>query len=301
MKKLFAISSVLIFCFLLTQTIATVWSWENHVGVSQWSVKVIEDETGCGGSSKTESVAVTITHNREIADISDFAHGKMRGTFTGNTLSVPGRTIRDGSGNSRLAPFDMAFAQDCQSFSGEYSWDYSDSYSECSGSTKLRGTRLGSAYCPGTEEQQLSEIAAARAASADKEDRYKDILAKDPKNFWANWDMAELKKRQGKYDEYLDYVDKATSNEDIFQDTRAKLKKEAANRLHISDFPTKTSSPILRIEMDELNNWNGGFINKVNVPKEEASDKEKWYMKYWTIRIPESYEIINKIVGLPEN
>ena len=112
--------------------------------------------------------------------------------------------------------------------------------------------------------------------------------------------MAELKKKQGNYNEYFSYFNKAASNENIFQDTREKLKKEEARRLRLSEFPTADKSPILRIEQGELDNWWRTPIYNVNVPKEEAgqvivklahelktvkthADKDRWLMfhKIW--------------------
>lgn len=296
MKKLLLLSLVFVLCL---QIVAAAWSWENYVGNSRWQVDVTEDETGCGGVIETNPVTVSLQHNREIVDISDLGHGKVRGTFSGNTLSMPSRTIPDGAGSSKLSAVDITFTADCLKFSGRYRWDYADSQSRCSGSTTLNGLRTDGKGCP-APDQQRAEIIAARAASDEKERLYKDILAKDPTNFWANWDMAELKKKQKNYDEFFKFFNNAANNENIFQEMREKLVKEAANSLHLSKFPTATTSPILRIEIDELNNWNGGLVNNINVRKEEAKDKEKWYVKLWTLYAPDSHNIVNEIVGLPE-
>ena len=304
MKTIFVFS--LVFCLLVSQTIAA-WTWDTYQGITQWRVDVTEDETGCGADAPTtDSIAVSIQHNLEIADLGNMGHGNSRGAFIGNTLSIPSRTIPDGKGSSKLYAVDLAFTPDCLSFSGKYPWDYEDSEYQCSGSTTLRGKRLDGKDCPGVpqgakEEELKQKLVDIRAASDNtiKENSYKEILTKDPKNFWANWDMAELKKKQGSYDEYLKYVDMATTNENIDPETRQELKKGAANRLHISDFPTATSSPILRVEMDELNNWNGGFIYNVNVPK-EAANKETWKMKIWTVFNRYSQNLLNDAVGLPK-
>ncbi len=120
--------------------------------------------------------------------------------------------------------------------------------------------------------------------------------------------MAELKKKQKNYDEFFKYFNTAASNENIFQDTRQKLIKEAANSLHLSEFPTVTTSPILRIEMDELNNWNGGLVYDVNVPKEETMDKKLLNVKLWTLLAKDSFNkwktvlpsLVNEAAGLQE-
>ena len=50
--------------------------------------------------------------------------------------------------------------------------------------------------------------------------------------------------------------------------------------------------------MGELDNWDGGFINKIEVPKDAAKNKEKWYIKYWNLIAPDLYESVNEIVPL---
>ena len=301
------LKKVLIFSFvfiLLLQTISAS-TFENYVGSTEWRVDVTEDETGCGGSMTTKSVALYIQHNKQIADVGNWEHGSAKGAFIGNKLSLPGRTIRDGVGNSKLSEFDLTFTNDCSSFSGKYGWDYADSYSRCSGYTSLRGTRIDGKGCPEeaeqTEELKTKKIADIRMEqdNAVKENDYNDILEKDPKNFWANWDMAELKKKEGKYDEFLKYLDKATSNEKIYKETREVLKKEGANSLHLSEFPTRDKSPILRIELEEVDKFDHVFVHELKVPKDE--NNEKWHFKIWRLLYPESYEVLNDAAGTIKN
>ncbi len=164
------------------------WSWENYVGTTHWSVDVAEDDTSCngGGEPTHETVAVTITHGYDSqAGVSDWAHGDAHGRFTGNTLSIPGRTIADPPGQSVLAPFDMTFTTDCLSFWGKYTWHYTDSEISCDGSTQLTGTRTDGNSCPGlppsptsptqTPEQQSQTINDAHLGVANERDLRKQI------------------------------------------------------------------------------------------------------------------------------
>lgn len=158
MKKGFILSAVFVLGLLLPQTVAEqvtqpVGTFENYVGVTQWRVDVTEDERSCGGGITTKSYAVQIQHNQKIADIGDWGHGMMRGTLTGDTLSLPGRTIPDGSGSSTLSAFDIKFSLNCSRLAGKYNWAYSDSYSKCKGSTTLTGTRVGGGGCPAAEQE----------------------------------------------------------------------------------------------------------------------------------------------------
>src|SRR3989338_1313384 len=131
------------------------------------------------------------------------------------------------------------------------------------------------------------------------EAEYKVILDKDPSNFWANWDVAELKKQQGKYDEYFAYFDRDASNKNIFENTKNELKKKVAEDFGFSEFPTVDKSNIVRTLGDDMNRWQGGTIYDVNLPKEAAADKKTWSMKLYNILYSDSYSIVNELVGLP--
>jgi hypothetical protein len=111
---------------------------------------------------------------------------------------------------------------------------------------------------------------------------YAAILDKDPNNFWANWDLAELKKSQGKWNEYELYVEKALSNKDIALQTQEEVKKDIANRiLHLPVFPTPdTSYLIQKLGPDARNaaqNVNG--IDLLKGAPAPAVDK----LRIWTI------------------
>jgi hypothetical protein len=267
---------------LLASVVHAAFIWENYVGSSQWDVQVSEDEGGCGGSVKTKVVEVTVTHDRIAATMGDYGHGELKGSFFGNTLTLPSRVIDDEGGKSTLAEAKVYFSPDCLSFKSTYGWHYVSQYQDCSGTTK----------------KEL--LTAARAADArEQEAKYKDILTNDPTNFWANWDMAELKKKQGDYQAFLDYTAKAASNKNIEEKTATELKNTAAQSLHISEFPTRDKSPILRIEMDEMQNWNNGMIYNVNFRK--PADPPSWKTVLRRIFLPNSYDVVNKAVGMPED
>ncbi|MBI4440535.1 hypothetical protein HY639_00040 [Candidatus Woesearchaeota archaeon] len=286
---------------LVLSPVVMSYSWQNYEGVTQWHVTVSDDELGCGGGVKTKDYAVAIQHNKEIADVGTWGHGSARGTFAGNILRIPGRTIRDGAGNSKLSELALEFTLDCGGFGGSHRWDYADSMMRCSGSTTVQGKRIGEPGCPLSIAAQLrKDIIAARAEAEEalREKRYKDILAKDPKNFWANWDLAELKKKQGNPKEFFKYFDMAVDNEKIFPATKQKLKKETAEQLHLSIYPTKGTSPLLRLMTTEVDSWPGGFIHELNVPKEEAG-KKSWRIKFWALLEEKANNVVNKLAGLP--
>jgi hypothetical protein len=286
----------------------TPGTFSTHVGVTQWNVDVTEDETACGSSGlKMANYVLSIQHNSEIADVGNWGHGPARGTFYDNRLRMPARSIPDGSGTSDLHAFDLLFTEGCRSFNGSYRWDYRDSYTQCSGTTTLKGRRMDAGGCPTVVSQVVAttlreQIAQARTDPDDRsrESRYKEILAKDPKNFWANWDLAELKKKQGKYGEFFQYFDQATTNEDIYPKTREKLKDEVLKRFNLSKYPAERTSPILRMVRQEADGWNGGIIFNENVPKEAAADKPKWYIKLWRSFSRYAHTIVSDIAGLPE-
>lgn len=361
-----AVSFLVVFLLFITvltaltiQAADSGFVWENHQGVSQWSVAVTEDESGCGGSSKTSSRAVLIQHNLKIADVGNWAHGSARGTFSGNTLSVPERTIPDSGGMSKLYAFNIVFTPDCSGFVGKYRWDYRGSGQSCSGSTSLRGTKTGGKGCPEAKEQK-TEVAAGeqktevnvvregldRLLSLNKEIRaldrkiallgeqelnaeksplrtelysdlhrkvnqaeilqpkieenYRKILNKDPDNFWANWDLAELEKSRGNHKAYFDYFDRAVTNERT-ESVSKQLKKKAADDLGLSEFPEIVRSPTVRKISDDMNSRQGVSVYNVNVdvPK-EPSKWEKFKIKVWTAISPDFHNAVNELVGVPQ-
>jgi len=62
------------------------------------------------------------------------------------------------------------------------------------------------------------------------EAKYKTILDADPNNYWANWDMAQLKLSQGHYNENNYYLQKALDNKNLAEATREFLKKDYTKR-----------------------------------------------------------------------
>ena len=184
--------SLWVILFLIPSVFA---SWETHEGVTSWKVQVTDDLRACGESAKTKVYTFSITHNQKVARIADPVHGMASGTFEGDVLHVVSRTIPDGSGSSKLSAFDVIFT--CTAIQAKYRWDYKDSQMSCSGTTEWRGTRSDGTACPGTITPQ-PDLAKEITEIRSEEDKLKAALAKDPKNFWANWDMAELKKNPAK-------------------------------------------------------------------------------------------------------
>ncbi len=127
---------------------------------------------------------------------------------------------------------------------------------------------------------------------------YQRILKDDPDNFWANWDMAELRKSQDNYMGYFDYFDRAAGNEKIFEKTRQALKNKAADDLGLIEFPTPDRSAMVRKLKNEGNAWQGGMIYNVNVPKDAATGKS-WSDKLKAVFFPEFDEVIEDNGGLP--
>ncbi|MBI4451425.1 hypothetical protein HY642_05605 [Candidatus Woesearchaeota archaeon] len=301
MTKQSAFALVSLF-FILSSAIAVQgFKWDTYQGVTQWRVLVVEDETGCGGSRKESTHTIDVQHSFEIVNVGDLGHGPTKGKFTGNIIHVTSRKIRDGSGYSTLTDFDIVFDDTCEEFGAKYYWDYQDSYSRCSGSTEWRGTKTGpTPGCPSVSFRSNIVDARSDVILDSKERKYRDVLAKDPGNFWANWDMAELKKKQGDGAEYFKYFNAALSNENIYQKTRAEMKQQALEKLQISAWPTRDKSPILRIEEQNIDQWRGGVVGAITIPPEQASDKSKWHFTLWSLLNPESQNTVNKIVGLPE-
>lgn len=335
---------MIIFTSLAAQATDSEWKWETYQGISQWRADATEDESGCGGGSKTHSQTLQLQHNKKNASIGNWGHGPTQGTFDGNTLHIPERTIPDGGGKSKLHAFDLKFTSDCSSFAGTYRWDYRDSQQSCSGTTTLRGTRTNGKECPekslrtevndnrielnkiltlrkeekelehkawllsnkDEKSQMLKKLTEKRNQNIDQieklqskvESSYRKMLNKDPNNFWANWDLAELEKSKGNYKAYIDYFDRAASTLD--PNTNNILKKKVANDLGLSEFPT-IISPTMRKISDDVHNLQDGRIYDLNIPKDEPTKWENFKMKLQSALDSKNFmhNIVNEIVGLP--
>ncbi|MBI4148271.1 hypothetical protein HY490_03185 [Candidatus Woesearchaeota archaeon] len=285
----------LLFAVLLLPSLVFA-AWEDFEGISSWKVQATEDQRGCGGGSKTATHVFTIVHKKKTAQVADPVHGSVSGIFEGDVLYIPSRTIPDGAGSSKLSGFDAVFT--CTTLHAKYRWDYRDKQMSCSGTTEWKGTQLGGKGCPGAPPPQQKDMITQIAERRSEEGKYEAILAKDPKNFWANWDMAELKKKQGNYKDYFTYLNKATSNDEVFAKTRTQLKDEAVRQLGLSEYPTPTSVPILRAAQDDL--AGGGVVYNVNFPQPGEENKQKWYTMLWAAYVPDSSKILKDLAGIKE-
>jgi hypothetical protein len=269
---------------------ADAFSFATYIGETHWRVDVTENEGACGGSSAILSTHnILIKHNQVSAIVGDYGHGTREGTFVAPfILRMPAMNVPDGRGNSLLDSFDAIFTPDCQSFSAEYTWDYSDEYGFCSGSTKLEGTRTDGAGCPSSG---MTNAEMPQENTPSLEQQAADAA---PKDFWKNWDAAEKAKKEGKYDDFIKYFDNALNNPSLTAKTREEMKKQALKDLHLSSYPTKTTSPILRVETEDINKWNGGWVYNVNVPVEKKGILD---ILLWNINTPNPTSIVDALVN----
>lgn len=81
-------------------------------------------------------------------------------------------------------------------------------------------------------------------ASAEKrlEGQYQAILDKDPRNFYANMDMAELRKSQGRMDDYIRYVNVALSNTKVAGSTAEAIRQDIMTKNNLPVWPTPDNS-----------------------------------------------------------
>jgi len=100
------------------------------------------------------------------------------------------------------------------------------------------------------------------------EAKYKAILATDPNNYWANWDMAQLKLSQGHYEENNYYLMKALGNKNLAEATRWFLWQDYAKNYDFG-LPDPEmwhdQSPIIKTLSNEgstIQNINGQDVSK---------------------------------------
>ncbi len=349
----FAIFAAFLLSIVSADVALPPWSWDQYIGSTQWRTSVSEDDSGCNGGVITTTQSVIVDFNKGHAQIGDWGHGVFSGLLqNGNTLHIPGQTISDGSGNSRIYPYDVIFTSDCLTFTTTYRWDYSDAYQLCSGSTTLNGRIVNGCPAPtntvpiiSTQEQTTEEkVADARsdlnqdldlykeitisklvyyllihdqstkdfqkkqddikAVIKEKQDKinelepkieakYKAILDKDPNNFEANLDMAELKRSQGLPHEYYEYMDRALSSGRVTESMKEAVEKNIAKELGFSKFPKPQNSLLMKRLSNEGANWQGTIYGKD--VQEESADKSTWRFRLFTIFAPEN-KVVNDVV-----
>jgi hypothetical protein len=139
---------VILLPLLSAQVSLPPWSWDQYTGTTQWRVDVTDDESDCGIGIQVTHPTITIQFNLKHAQMGDIGHGVASGIVNGNVLSIPGRSVPDGAGTSVLSPYDITFTSDCLTFTGSYTWVYSDSAGSCSGSTTLSGRIVNGCPAP---------------------------------------------------------------------------------------------------------------------------------------------------------
>jgi len=356
---------LLFFAILITLASAQVsmppWDWSTYTGTSHWSVTNTEYDTGCGGGNYPTQYTIDINHSMSSAVMGDVGHGPVNGTFTGNTLHIDSRTVPDGPGTSDISEYDLIFTPDCSSFSGTYTWTYTDPNPiyDCTGSDTLSGTNsqgcpaptavpvvppvnpptsgstsseLYDAHTDVTNELQALNTMNSQQAQLDFEKRFPDeysasdikdlqtvvdsqkslykqldpkvetqydtILQADPGNFWANWDMAQLKKAQGQYDQYYAYIYTAAQNTHQFEGTEnTGLEQAVADSMGLEKFPTVQNSAVLREESNEVNPWKGGPINGQNLPADISNNPPTEHFTLVTLFSSKIYSIVNTLGG----
>ena len=270
------------------------WSWNTYSGTNVWQVTVTE--SGCGEGAYTNKYSVPIQYNYTTAVMGNVGHGPAPGTFiSGNILHIPGRTVSDPPGISKLSAYDVFFTTDCSSFAAKYNWVYSGPDGSCSGTTTMNGAN--SRGCPSSQvvpviptvapasgssvssdlitarydltkdltqrrerdvtnslinakkiswdtvkTMDTEEKAAFTAREQKIEGQYQAILDKDPANFFANMDMAELKKSQGKLDDYIRYVNVALSNKNVAESTANAIRQDIMAKNNLGEWPTPSNS-----------------------------------------------------------
>jgi len=270
---------------------AHAWSWDSYEGKTTWDVKVTVDEKGCQGNVHSYYTPLTITHKKSVADLTDLGHGAVSGTFFSNILTVPGRTIPDGSGKSALGSASVAFTPDCLSFYTKYPWHYHDSYQDCSGTTAWQGKRTDSTTCPDafvveappTPKLPLPQVMKTadiqKLPEAEQKTEYEKILDKNPRDFTANYELAHILKDEKDYPGYVQHIDKALENKNTAEELRKAREKEVTQRLELTIRPNGITVPLLRSAKDNLDNVVQPMIYDFNVLK--TPDTRSLYQK-WT-------------------
>jgi hypothetical protein len=127
-----------------------------------------------------------------------------------------------------------------------------------------------------TSDQRREKIAELDQKT---ENELQAILVKDPYNYWANMDMAQLKKAQLKKDEYYQYLNTALDNPNVYPETAEELRQIIADQDKMIKWPSpSTSSAVSQADSEIppiMKNLLGQDLSKIYA---ESKEKAKEYL-----------------------
>ena len=99
------------------------------------------DFSNCGDSGSSRSVTWDVTQNGSSVTVAALSGNfALFGTISGNTLSLQGSFPQDG-GTTTVTSANITVSASGNSISGSNTWNWSDGFDFCSGTTSLNGTR----------------------------------------------------------------------------------------------------------------------------------------------------------------
>jgi hypothetical protein len=130
------------------------------------------------------------------------------------------------------------------------------------------------------KQQRDDEKNQVRALESKLENEYGAVIARDPNNFYANWDMAMLRKSQGNWDDYFRYMNTALSNKDVALGTKAEIENTIASSLGLPEFPTPQKSMLIHRMSDE-----GSTVQSVNGAdtRQKTVDHTQWAQELYAL------------------
>lgn len=110
----------------------------------QWAINetISSSTAACTG---TDSYSIQVAQDGNAVTVSAPA-GSFDGSINGNTLSWTGSYPEDG-GTVTINSLTATVAADCNSFTAESSWTWTDGVNSCTGTTSSTGERLVASGC----------------------------------------------------------------------------------------------------------------------------------------------------------
>jgi len=111
----------------------------------------------------------------------------------------------------------------------------------------ITNSLLNAHMITGESAKNLNAASDASIAAAETklDGEYQAILDKDPKNFYANMDMAELRKSQGRLDDYIRYVNAALANPNVAAGTADAIRQDIMAKNNLATWPTPENSIVI--------------------------------------------------------
>jgi len=123
----------------------------------KWQVTGLDSSTSLACNGINYAFTATIVQSGGNLTYAGDNGSSLSGTISGNTVSMSGSFPEDG-GTTTVNSLTSTVAADCNQFTGNDSWSWTDGVTSCTGTSTFTGTRLTGTGCGGQNAGSLIQL-----------------------------------------------------------------------------------------------------------------------------------------------